>query len=198
MVEATDSSERLICESGMEARIAHIVEPVIRDLGYDLVRVRVSGQNGMTVQIMAERPDGTMGVDGCEEISRNISPELDVEDPVGRAYHLEVSSPGIDRPLTRKRDFKRWVGHEARIELEVARNGQKRFRGTLLGVRDESAGIRPKPGKSVAAEDAWLPFSEIAEAKLVMTDALLKAAQHVHDPQDRTESPDLSTNQTRD
>jgi ribosome maturation factor RimP len=198
MAETNPSSERLIRESGLEARFAHIIEPVINDLGYDLVRVRITGQNGMTVQIMAERPDGTMLVEDCEAISRGVSPELDVEDPVDRAYHLEVSSPGIDRPLTRARDFERWIGHEAKIELEVAQNGQKRFRGALLGVKDGAAGLRPKAEKDEAAGDFWLPLGDIAEAKLVMTDALIDAARHVHDPQGPVEKPALEANRTKD
>lgn len=190
MNEREKSSERLIRESGLEARIAHIVEPVIHDLGYDLVRVRISGQNGMTVQIMAERPDGTMGVEDCEAISRAISPELDVDDPVGRAYHLELSSPGIDRPLTRARDFELWAGHEAKIELGVARDGQKRFRGMLLGLQERRAGLRLPARKAGKGEgpgglegDVWLDLDDIAEAKLVLTDALLEAAQQMHNPE---------------
>jgi ribosome maturation factor RimP len=198
MVETGQSSERLIRESGLDARIAHIVEPVIADLGYELVRVRVSGQNGMTVQIMAERPDGTMGVDDCEAVSRAISPELDVEDPVGRPYHLEVSSPGIDRPLTRVRDFEHWAGHEAKLELEYARDGQKRFRGILLGVRDGQTGLRPKDAKDGAADDIWLPLGDIAEAKLVMTDALLKAADGMHNPGGPVGKPAPEANQIED
>jgi ribosome maturation factor RimP len=198
MVEAGQSNERLIRESGLDARIAHIVEPVIADLGYELVRVRTTGQNGMTVQIMAERPDGTMGVDDCEAVSRAISPELDVDDPVGRAYHLEVSSPGIDRPLTRMRDFERWAGHEAKLELEYARDGQKRFRGILLGVKDGQAGLRPKDAKDAAAGDVWLPLGDIADAKLVMTDALLKAAGDMHNPKGPVVKPVPETNQIED
>jgi ribosome maturation factor RimP len=168
------AGERLTRETGLEARIAHIVEPVIDGLGYELVRVKVSGAAGMTVQVMAERPDGTMGVEDCELISRNISPALDVEDPIGRAYNLEVSSPGIDRPLTRAKDFEAWAGHEARIETETAIDGRKRFRGTLLGMRDGAAGVRLPEGEP---DEHWLPLGEIAEAKLVMTDALLAAAR---------------------
>ena len=166
--------KRLIRETGLEARIANVVEPVVIDLGYDLVRVRVSGLNGMTVQIRAERPDGTMNVEDCEKISRDVSPALDVADPINREYHLEVSSPGIDRPLTRAKDFERWAGHEARIEMEMAVDGRKRFRGMLLGVRDSATGIRlldtPEAG------EAWLPLDDIGEAKLVLTDELIKAA----------------------
>jgi ribosome maturation factor RimP len=202
MVEAGQSNERLIRESGLEARIVHIVEPVINDLGYDLVRVRVTGQNGTTVQIMAERPDGSMSVEDCEAVSRAISPELDVDDPVGRAYHLEVSSPGIDRPLTRVRDFERWAGHEAKLELEYARDGQKRFRGILLGVKSGQAGLRPKDApkdaRNGAADDVWLPLGDIAEAKLVMTDALLKAAGDMHNPKGPVGKPVPEANQIED
>lgn len=166
---------RLIRETGLEARIAGIVEPVVADLGFELVRVRVSGLNGMTVQIMAERADGTMSVADCELVSRNISPALDVADPVNREYHLEVSSPGIDRPLTRAKDFAIWAGHEAKVELDQALNGRKRFRGTLVGVKDREAGLRlldtPEAG------EVWLPLDDIGEAKLVLTDELIKAAR---------------------
>jgi ribosome maturation factor RimP len=169
------TDRRLIREVGLEARIAHIVEPIVADLGFELVRVKVSSVNGMTVQIMAERPDGSMDVAGCELISRNVSPALDVADPIQREYHLEVSSPGIDRPLTRPKDFDLWVGHEAKVEMEAAIEGRKRFRGILLGVKDEKAGIRIPDAPSEQAE-FWLPLAEIAEAKLVLTDALIKAA----------------------
>ena len=166
--------KRLIRETGLEARIAHIVEPVVTDLGYELVRVRISGLNGMTVQIMAERPDGTMTVEDCELISRNISPAMDVADPINREYHLEVSSPGIDRPLTRAKDFDIWAGHEAKVELEQALNGRKRFRGILTGVKDGAAGMRLLDTPD--AGDVWLPLDDIGEAKLALTDALIKAA----------------------
>jgi ribosome maturation factor RimP len=166
--------KRLIRETGLEARIAHIVEPVVTDLGYELVRVRISGLNGMTVQIMAERPDGTMTVEDCELISRNISPAMDVADPINREYHLEVSSPGIDRPLTRAKDFDIWSGHEAKVEMEQAVNGRKRFRGILTGVKDGAAGMRLLDIPDAA--DVWLPLDDIGEAKLALTDALIKAA----------------------
>ncbi len=165
---------RLTRESGLEARIAHIVEPIASDLGYELVRVKVSGLNGMTVQIMAERPDGTMTVEDCERLSRNVSPAMDVADPISREYHLEISSPGIDRPLTRAKDFALWAGHEAKIETDAPIDGRKRFRGVLLGVKEGDTGIRllDAPGES----DVWLPMDKIDEARLVLTDALVKAA----------------------
>lgn len=168
------NERRLTRETGLEARIAHIVEPIANDLGYELVRVKVSATNGMTVQIMAERPDGTMTVEDCEQLSRNISPALDVADPINREYHLEISSPGIDRPLTRARDFETWAGHEAKVELEEALDGRKRFRGVLLGVRDEAVGLRPAGGSE--ANDNWLPLQSIGEARLVLTDDLVRAA----------------------
>jgi ribosome maturation factor RimP len=165
---------RLTRETGLAARIAHIVEPIATGLGYELVRVRVSGLNGMTVQIMAERPDGTMTIDDCELLSRNVSPAMDVADPVGREYRLEVSSPGIDRPLTRAKDFEIWAGHEAKVELEQALDGRKRFRGILLGVNDGAAGMRLSDAPD--SGDVWLSLESIAEAKLVLTDALINAA----------------------
>jgi ribosome maturation factor RimP len=167
-----DDTRRLSRETGLEARIAHIVEPAIAALGYELVRVKVSGQNGMTVQIMAERPDGTMRVEDCEAISRDVSPTLDVEDPIGRPYRLEVSSPGIDRPLTREKDFSRWAGHEAKIEMAVAQAGRKRFRGTLLGVEEGAARLR----LGDSGEEVRLPLEDVSDAKLVLTDALLREA----------------------
>ncbi|WP_051630982.1 ribosome maturation factor RimP [Afifella pfennigii] len=166
---------RIVRESGLEARIAHIAGPVAEGLGYELVRVKVTGQNGMTVQVMAERPDGTMGIDDCEAISRDLSPALDVADLIGRPYHLEVSSPGIDRPLTRPKDFELWAGHEAKIEMEAMQAGRKRFRGILLGLADGQAGLRI--AAEGGSEDVWLPLAEMAEAKLVLTDALIAAVQ---------------------
>jgi ribosome maturation factor RimP len=168
---------RLTRESGLEARIAHIVEPIAIDLGYELVRVKVSGLNGMTVQIMAERPDGTMTVEDCEQLSRNVSPAIDVADPINREYHLEISSPGIDRPLTRSKDFELWAGHEAKVEMDEALDGRRRFRGVLLGVKEGAAGIRflETPAKGESGE-AWLPIDRIGEARLVLTDSLVKAA----------------------
>lgn len=167
---------RLIKEQGLDARVAAIAEPVIEDLGYRLVRVRVSGQNGCTVQVMAERPDGTMTVAGCEEISRALSPVLDVDDPFGSGYHLELSSPGIDRPLVRASDFERWTGHEAKVEMAVMHDGRKRFRGALLGVQDATAGIRIPDAPADAPDTFWLNLEDIGEAKLVLTDELIDAA----------------------
>jgi len=169
------NQHRLTREAGLEARIAHLVEPVAEDLGYELVRVKISARNGMTVQIMAERPDGTMRVEDCELLSRNLSPVLDVADPIGREYNLEVSSPGIDRPLTRAKDFANWAGYEAKVELDHAVNGRRRYRGILLGVKDDTAGIRVLDAPSEDDDQVWLPLAEIGDAKLVLTDELLKS-----------------------
>jgi ribosome maturation factor RimP len=173
---AHESEPRLIAEPGLSARVAHVAEPVIEQLGYRLVRVKVSGTDGCTVQIMAERADGSMTVEDCESVSRALSPVLDVADLIDRAYRLEISSPGIDRPLVRKSDFDRYSGHLARIEMEVPVNGRKRFRGTLSGTEGEA--VRLHRDDMEAGEDAnvLLPISEISEAKLVLTDELVKEA----------------------
>ena len=122
---------RLIAEPGVAARVAGIAEPVIEGLGYRLVRVRITGAEGCTVQIMAERPDGSMTVEDCEAVSRALSPVLDVADPVDGAYRLEISSPGMDRPLVRRSDFERHAGHLVKIEMDVPLDGRRRFRGTI-------------------------------------------------------------------
>jgi ribosome maturation factor RimP len=168
-----DQDQRIVVESGVAARVAAIVEPAITDLGYRLVRVRVTGQNGCTVQIMAEKPDGTMTVEGCEAVSQAVSPALDVDDPIQVAYHLEVSSPGIDRPLVRAGDFARWAGHLAKIDTEQVVAGRKRFRGILRGVADGNALLARDDAKSDEERDVAIPMALIAEARLVLTDALV-------------------------
>jgi ribosome maturation factor RimP len=175
-VGRTGPEPRLIVDPGLAARIAAIAEPVLEGLGYRLVRIRVSGEAGCTVQIMAERPDGTMSVEDCEAVSRALSPVLDVADPVERAYRLEISSPGMDRPLVRRSDFERYVGHLARIEMEVAVEGRKRFRGTLAGVEGDAARLHRDDAKPGEPADIVLPIAEMAEAKLVLTDALIAEA----------------------
>src|ERR1700749_4134103 len=125
---------RLVVEPGVAARVAAVAVPVLQGMGYRLVRIKVSGDSGCTVQVMAERPDGSMQLEDCEAISRALSPVLDVADPIERAYRLEISSPGIDRPLVRRTDFERYAGHLAKIEMTVASHGRKRFRGILGGV----------------------------------------------------------------
>ncbi|MXN66817.1 ribosome maturation factor RimP [Stappia sp. GBMRC 2046] len=168
--------QRLVKESGLEARVAAIVEPVIEDLGYRLVRIRISGLNGCTLQIMAERPDGTMTVEDCEEISRAVSPVLDVDDPIKRAYNLEVSSPGIDRPLVRAGDFDRWSGHLARIEMAIAVDGRKRFKGIVLGSEGGKAVVKLEDAPADQEPDVRLEIEDIAEARLILTDDLISAS----------------------
>ncbi|WP_102959592.1 ribosome maturation factor RimP [Mangrovicella endophytica] len=172
----TAADKRIVTEEGLEARVAAIIEPVIEQLGYRLVRVRVSGLNGMTLQIMAERPDGTMTVEDCEAVSRGISPVLDVDDPIDKAYHLEVSSPGIDRPLVRRGDFEAWTGHLMKLETNRLVEGRKRYRGKVVGVSDDGIRIdRDQPGYGEAAS-VDIPFEAIGEARLILTDDLIDAA----------------------
>jgi ribosome maturation factor RimP len=168
-----DAEPRLIAETGTAARVAAIAQPVLEGLGYRLVRVRVSGLDGCTVQIMAERPDGTMTIDGCEAVSRALSPVLDVADPIDRAYRLEISSPGMDRPLVRRSDFERHAGHELKVEMAVAVDGRRRFRGLLLGVEGDAARIRRKDAAPGEVDEVLLAIEEMSEAKLVLTDALI-------------------------
>jgi ribosome maturation factor RimP len=171
-------SERLSRETGTAARVARLVEPVLEGLGYRLVRVRMIGASGRTLQIMAERPDGTMTIDDCETASRAISPLLDVEDPVSGSYDLEISSPGIDRPLVRPEDFERWQGHEAKIELAVPQDGRRRFRGILEGFANGRVKLSiDAPEGAGQKTTVNLPFADLAEAKLVMTDRLIADAR---------------------
>lgn len=167
---------RIVRDTGLAARVAMIVEPVIADLGFRLVRIRLSGLNGLTLQIMAERPDGTISVEDCEAISRALSPVLDVEDPIEREYHLEISSPGIDRPLVRLSDFERWKGHEAKIEMAVPHAGRKRFRGALEGLEGEKVVLVLPDAPEGADPRVLLTPEDIGEARLVLTDALIDAA----------------------
>lgn len=174
-IETTDDihEPRLIIEQGVAARVASIAAPVLEGLGIRLVRVRVSGTAGCTVQIMAERADGSMSIEDCEAASRALSPVFDVEDPIDREYRLELSSPGIDRPLVRLSDFKRYAGHEMKVEMAVGVAGRKRFRGTLLGVEGEAARLQRKDAAEGEPAEVLLPIADIAEARLVLTDALV-------------------------
>jgi ribosome maturation factor RimP len=167
-----DDEPRLIVEQGVAARVAAVAEPVIAGLGYRLVRVRVSGLSGCTVQIMAERADGTMSIEDCESVSRALSPVLDVADPIERAYRLEISSPGLDRPLVRRSDFERSAGHNAKIEMAVGVAGQRRFRGLIIGVEGETARIRSDNSAGEPSE-VLLPIADMADARLVLDDALV-------------------------
>ena len=176
MAAPNQTEPRLIVEPGLPARVATIAEPVIESLGYRLVRVKVSASEGCTVQIMAEQPDGSMTVEDCEAVSRALSPVLDVADPIERAYRLEVSSPGIDRPLVRKSDFDRYAGHLVKIEMEIPVNGRKRFRGQLAGTEGEAARLRPDDAAEGEEAEVLLPIQEMGEAKLVLTDELVTQA----------------------
>ena len=130
------TEKRYVRETGLEARISRIVEPVANDLGYALVRVKVTQDNGCTLQIMAEDANGRFAINDCERLSKDLSPVLDVEDPIDREYHLEVSSPGIDRPLVRARDYRTYIGHEAKIELADAVAGGDERTVTLAALRN--------------------------------------------------------------
>ena len=177
MEEAGEFAEpRLVAESGLASRVATVIEPSIQAAGFRLVRVKISGDAGCTVQVMAERPDGSMSVEDCEAVSRLISPILDVEDPIERAYRLEISSPGIDRPLVRRSDFNRWAGHRARIELSSPLAGRKRFNGTLLGLESEEVRLRRLDAAEGEEAEVLLPLPEIAEARLMLTDELVREA----------------------
>ncbi|MET3792988.1 ribosome maturation factor RimP [Aquamicrobium terrae] len=168
--------DRIIRESGIEARIAAIILPVLRGIGFRLVRVRLSGQHGLTLQIMAERDDGTMTVEDCEEVSRAVSPALDVEDPIEKAYHLEVSSPGIDRPLVRKSDFATWLGHLAKMETSTLVAERKRFKGRITEVDDEGILVLRDVPAYGEEPSVRVPFETIAEARLILTDDLIRDA----------------------
>jgi ribosome maturation factor RimP len=177
-VEGLDEA-RLIEDAGASQRVGRVAAPVLRDLGYRLVRVKISSAAGATVQIMAERPDGTMSVDDCERLSQALSPAFDVEEPMPQAYRLEISSPGMDRPLVRESDFLRAVGYEARVEMAVAINGRKRFRGRLEAIAPGPDG--PAARMLLTADDKTeahveLPIRAMAEARLVLTDDLIRAA----------------------
>jgi len=177
MTELQENQEpRLIVETGVDLRIAEIIEPVIVSMGYKLIRVRLLNQNGLTLQIMAEKNDGTMTVEDCEALSMAISPVLDVEDPVDKAYHLEMSSPGIDRPMVRKSDFSRWLGHIVKCETSILVDNRKRFRGKIANV--DADGFTLERDQVAYGEEprVVIPFSALAEAKLILTDDLIRDA----------------------
>jgi ribosome maturation factor RimP len=179
-VDSGLNEARLIVENGLARRIAEIVAPPVRDLGYRVVRVKLSMSATPVLQVMLEKADGTMDVEDCGIASTEISPHLDLEDPIGAAYRLEVSSPGIDRPLVRESDFRRAIGHEARIELSRPLDGRKRFRGTIEALETVDGALCVDLRLSGDAEHqeivARLAVADIAEARLVLTDALIRAA----------------------
>jgi ribosome maturation factor RimP len=173
---ASASEPRLLVEPGLAARVAAIAEPVVEGLGYRLVRVRVSPSSGLIVQIMAERPDGTMTVGDCEIISRALSPVFDTNDPIDRPHRLEISSPGIDRPLVRRSDFARHAGYAVKVEMAMPVGGQKKFRGMLIGIDGDTLRIRGDNSGAGEAKEFVLPIDDLVEAKLVLTDALIAEA----------------------
>ncbi len=164
---------RLVVEPGVAARVSAIAAPVLQQMGYRLVRIRISGEAGCTVQIMAERPDGSMQIEDCEAISRALSPVLDIADPIERAYRLEISSPGIDRPLVRRSDFERFGGHLVKIEMAVAHHGRKRFRGILAGVEGDAIRVRRDDTPAGEEPEVLLTMEDIGDARLVLTDELI-------------------------
>lgn len=166
------SEARFIGEAGVAAEIAALVEPSLNDMGFRIVRVSISGRNGTTVQIMAERPDGTITVEDCADISRQLSPLLDAHDPIAGQYTLEISSPGIDRPLARPSDFVAWAGHEARIETKQLVGGRRRFRGVLKGLAGNDVELEVPPDQG--GPELTLPIGLISEARLVLTDELIR------------------------
>jgi ribosome maturation factor RimP len=173
---------RLIVEHGQARRIAEVVAPALRSIGYRLVRVKLSTAAAPVLQIMCEKPDGTMGVEDCEAASTAMSPHLDLEDPISAPYRLEVSSPGIDRPLVRESDFRRAVGHEARIELDRPLEGRKRFRGIIEDVvfveGQLAVDLKLPDDKGEEETVARLAIADMGEARLVMTEALIRDALH--------------------
>ncbi len=175
MDDASKTAEIKLAKTseGLAARVEELIAPMIEDMGYDIVRVQLGGGDRRRVlQIMAERRDGeAMTVEDCADISRGAAAILDVEDPITEAYELEVSSPGLDRPLTRLSDFARFAGFEAKVETSMPRDGRRRFSGRLLGVEGVSVKL------TVDGEDVVLPFEDIAKAKLVLTDELIAAHQ---------------------
>ena len=192
----------LIAKTAIDRRLAEIIQPVIEGMGFELVRIRLQGGKTATLQIMADRPEGGINVDDCAVISTAVSAALDVEDPLEDAYHLEVSSPGIDRPLTRLKDFDIWEGHEARIETTEQSDGRKRFKGILRGTEGDEVLVEiEEKGEMVTI---GLQFDWLSDAKLVLTDALMKRGAAIRaargEPEDdglpEGEASDLTTDTT--
>ncbi|WP_439872571.1 ribosome maturation factor RimP [Rhizobium leguminosarum] len=167
---------RLITETGLDQRIAEIIEPVLVGIGFRLIRVRMLNQNGATMQVMAERNDGTMSVQDCEEVSMAISPVLDVEDPIDKEYHLEVSSPGIDRPMVRKSDFVRWQGHLVKCETSILIDNRKRFRGKIVEAGADGFTLERDQVAYGEEQKVTIPFTALSDAKLILTDDLIRDA----------------------
>ena len=164
-------SNDLIAKTAIDRRLAEILIPVIEDMGFELVRLRLQGGKTATLQIMADRPDGGINVDDCAEISTMVSATLDVEDPIEDKYNLEVSSPGIDRPLTRLKDFAAFEGYDAKLETNQPIDGRKRFTGVLAGVEGEDVLINIEVGGET--QTIGLNFDWLSDAKLMLTDELI-------------------------
>ncbi|WP_455475068.1 ribosome maturation factor RimP [Bartonella sp. B30(2025)] len=167
---------RLFEENGVEAQVAALVTPVLKPLGFRLVRVKLLGLNGLTLQIMAERADGSMTIEDCETISRTVSPLLDVQNVIERKYHLEISSPGIDRPLVRKSDFFNWQGHIAKVETKITIDGRRKFRGSLTNITKDDFTLNTNQVTSGETMSISIPFDNIIDAHLVLTDELIHNA----------------------
>ena len=175
--DATDLAildTHLVAPSGVARKVFDLLRPSAEGIGFEIVRIRFGLQDGQTLQIMAERADGTMSVENCEELSRTLSAVLDVEDPIPGEYNLEVSSPGIDRPLTRPKDFERWQGFDVKIELSEPMSGRKRFRGLLQGVEGGEVLVECDIEGYSEPQVLGLPFQKLSEAKLVMSDDLIR------------------------
>ncbi len=169
-------TERFLRETGPAADLAALLEPVLEDMGFRLVRVAMSKRDGGTIQIMADKAGGPINVDDCANISRRISPLLDAHDPIEGRYYLEVSSPGIDRILVRPSDFEDWAGYEAKVELKELIDGRKRFRGILEGYEDGEMRLQVQLDENSEPEVIGLPVDLIHDAKLVLTDELIRAS----------------------
>ena len=180
---------RFVKETGPAAEIAELAEPVLESLGFRLVLVRIAGGQGPIVEILAERPDGTMSIEDCKSVSLNLSPLLDVHDPMpGKSYRLQISSPGIDRPLVRPTDFDQWSGYEAKIEMKELIDGRRRFRGVLEGFENGEVRIEVELGEA-GLQVLGLPLGLVGEARLVLTNELVreslrraKQARNAHPP----------------
>lgn len=196
----------MIAKTGMDRRVAEIIQPVIEDMGFELVRIRLMSGATPNLQIMAERPEGGIAVDECAQISTAISAVLDVEDPLMDAYTLEVSSPGIDRPLTRLKDFDTYEGYEVKLETAELIDGRKRFRGVLAGVEDNA--VLVNLDESEGASDPvtiGLEFDWLVDAKLILTEELIremlkarKAAGQDPSALDETQFDEIETDASRD
>jgi len=178
-------AEHLHQASDELSRIEAAIGPALEAMGFELVRLRITGGRHPTLQIMAEREDGTMTIEDCTRLSRTVSALLDVEDPIKSEYSLEVSSPGLDRPLTRLKDYQRYAGHLAKLELSKPLDGRRRFRGTIDGLAGDTVRLLRDEGGVIE-----LPFAAIGEAQLVLTDELiresLKRAPHAGAPEQDT------------